>query len=165
VQGYKGEEQALAQAGKIVAVPRRKEAEMADIRVVTDRFSVAPQIALEDFAQLASAGYRHIINNRPDGESPDQPSSAVIEVAAKQAGLTYVHAPFVGQPTADAVKAALSASSKTLAFCRSGTRSVTAWAIAEASQGEEAQYIVEAAQDAGYNLSGMNGLLKQLGAK
>ena len=88
---------------------------MADIRVVTDRFSVAPQIALEDFAQLASAGYRHIINNRPDGESPDQPSSAVIEVAAKQAGLTYVHAPFVGQPTADAVKAALSASSKTLA--------------------------------------------------
>lgn len=138
---------------------------MADIRVVTDRFSVAPQIALEDFAQLASAGYRHIINNRPDGESPDQPSSAVIEAAAKQAGLTYVHAPFVGQPTADAVKAALSASSKTLAFCRSGTRSVTAWAIAEASQGEEAQYIVEAAQDAGYNLSGMNGLLKQLGAK
>ena len=40
---------------------------MADIRVVTDRFSVAPQIALEDFAQLASAGYRHIINTGADG--------------------------------------------------------------------------------------------------
>lgn len=138
---------------------------MADIRVVSDRFSVAPQIALEDFAQLASAGYRHIINNRPDGEAPDQPSSAQMEAAAKQAGLTYVHAPFVGQPTADAVKTAMAASGKTLAFCRSGTRSVTAWAIAQASEGEEAQIIVEAAQDAGYNLSGMSDLLRQLGAR
>ncbi|MEQ1782414.1 MAG: TIGR01244 family sulfur transferase [Hyphomonadaceae bacterium] len=138
---------------------------MADIRVVTDRFSVAPQIALEDFAQLASAGYRHIINNRPDGESPDQPSSADMEAAAKGVGLSYVHAPFVGQPTADAVKAALAASNKTLAFCRSGTRSVTAWAIAQASEGEDAQWIVEAAAEAGYNLSGMSAALRQLGAR
>lgn len=138
---------------------------MAEIRVVTERFAVAPQIAVEDMASLASAGYRHIINNRPDGESPDQPSSAQMEAAAKQAGLTYVHAPFVGQPTADAVRAALSASSKTLAFCRSGTRSVTAWAIAEASQGEEAAFIVETAENAGYNLAGMTNLLRQLGAR
>ena len=138
---------------------------MVDIRVVTDRFSVAPQVALEDLAQLAAAGYRHIINNRPDNEAEDQPGSARFEAAAKEAGLTYVHAPFVGQPTAEAVKAALVASGKTLAFCRSGTRSVTAWAMAQASEGEEAQGIVEAAADAGYNLSGMSGLLRQLGAR
>ena len=136
-----------------------------DIRALTPTYAVSPQIALEDFAQLASAGYRHIINNRPDGESPDQPSSADMEAAAKRAGLTYVHAPFVGQPTADAVKAALSASSKTLAFCRSGTRSVTAWAIAQASEGEDAKTIVEAASEAGYNLSGMSSALRQLGAR
>src|SRR5262249_26289929 len=105
---------------------------MADIKIVTDRFAVAPQLALEDFAQVASAGYRHISNNRPDGESPDQPGSAQMEAAAKKEGLTYVHAPFVGQPTADAVKAVMAASSRTLAFCRSGTRSVTAWAMAQA---------------------------------
>lgn len=138
---------------------------MADIRVVTERFSVAPQIALEDLPKVASAGYRHIINNRPDGESPDQPSSAEMEAAARREGLTYVHAPFVGKPTAEAVRAALAASSKTLAFCRSGTRSVTAWAMAQASEGEEALYIVEQAQDAGYNLANMSGLLRQLGAK
>lgn len=138
---------------------------MADIRVVTERFSVAPQIDLEDFAQLAAAGYQHIINNRPDGESPDQPSSTQMEAAAKAAGLTYVHAPFVGQPTAEAVKAAQAASSRTLAFCRSGTRSVTAWAMAQASAGEEAQAIVEMAAEAGYNLAGMSGLLQQLGAR
>ena len=138
---------------------------MADIRVVTDRFSVAPQISLEDFARLSSAGYYHIINNRPDGEAPDQPSSAEMEAAAKRAGLTYVYAPFVGQPTAEAVKAALAASSKTLAFCRSGTRSVTAWAMAQASEGEEAQAIIEMAADAGYNLASMGGTLRRLGAR
>ena len=138
---------------------------MADIRQVSERFWVAPQIQLDEFAQLASAGFVHIINNRPDGETSDQPSSAQAEAAAKASGMTYRHAPFVGQPTADAVKAALSAGGKTLAYCRSGTRSVTAWAMAEASQGEEAEIIVERAADAGYNLAPMSSLLKQLGAK
>ena len=36
---------------------------MADIRHVTDQFSVAPQLALEEFPALASEGFRHIINN------------------------------------------------------------------------------------------------------
>ena len=138
---------------------------MADIRQVSDRFWVAPQIDLQDFPQLASAGLQHIINNRPDGEAPGQPTSTEAAAAARAAGMTYVHAPFVGQPTADAVRAALNASGKTLAYCRSGTRSVTAWAMSEASQGEEAQLIVEAAADAGYNLASMANLLKQLGAK
>ncbi len=138
---------------------------MADIKVVSDRFSVAPQIALDDLAQLAAAGYRHIINNRPDDEGADQPGTDEVEAAARQAGLTYVYAPFVGQPTAEAIKAAMMASGRTLAFCRSGTRSVTAWAMGQASEGEEAQGIVEAAANAGYNLSGMSGLLRQLGAR
>ena len=141
--------------------------EMADIRQVTDRFAVAPQIALEDFALLASAGFRHVINNRPDGESPDQPSSAEAEAAARKAGLTYVYAPFVGQPTLDAVKAAGAADGKgkTLAYCRSGTRSVTAWALAQAGLGEEAQFIIESAAEVGYNLAPMMGSLRRLGAK
>ena len=138
---------------------------MADIRQVTEQFAVAPQLELDEFAAVAALGYTHIINNRPDGEGPDQPSSAQAEAAAKAAGLSYVHAPFVGQPTPDAVKAAAQAKGKTLAYCRSGTRSVTAWAMAEASQGEEVQYIIEAAADAGYNLAPMAGLLKKLGGK
>lgn len=138
---------------------------MAEIRHVTDQFAVAPQIALEDFPAIASQGFRHIINNRPDGESGDQPTSAQAEAAAKAAGLTYIHAPFVGQPTADAVKAVMAAKTRTLAYCRSGTRSITAWAMAQASEGCDAQEIVEAAQDAGFNLAGMGGMLRQLGAR
>jgi len=154
-----------AQAGKFVAGSDCRGIGMADIRQVSERFWVAPQLMPEDFAQLASAGFQHIINNRPDSEAPEDMTSAKAEAAAKAAGLTYVHAPFVGQPTADAVKAALNASGRTLAYCRSGTRSVTAWAMAEASQGEEVQYIIEAVADAGYNLAPMAGLLKQLGGK
>ena len=91
---------------------------MADIRQVTEQFAVAPQLELDEFAAVAALGYTHIINNRPDGEGPDQPSSAQAEAAAKAAGLSYVHAPFVGQPTPDAVKAAAQAKGKTLAYCR-----------------------------------------------
>jgi uncharacterized protein (TIGR01244 family) len=138
---------------------------MAEIRQVTADFAVAPQLELEDFAELAAQGYRHIINNRPDGEAPDQPTAAEAEAAAKAAGLTYVHAPFVGQPTADAVKAVMRLNTRTLAYCRSGTRSVTAWAMAQASEGEKVEDIVEAAAGAGYNLGAMGGLLRQLGAR
>ena len=138
---------------------------MADIREVTDSFAVAPQIELGEFATLAAMGFTHIINNRPDGEAGDQPGSAEAEAAAKAAGLTYVHAPFVGQPTADAVKAVMQAKGRTLAYCRSGTRSVTAWAFAQATEGGPADLIIEAAANAGYNLAPAAGLLKQLGAR
>ena len=138
---------------------------MADIRNVTDSFAVAPQIQLDEFPALADMGFTHIINNRPDGEDGGQPDSAEAEAAARAAGLTYVHAPFVGQPTAEAVKAAMQAKGKTLAFCRSGTRSVTAWAYAQATEGGPTDMIVEAAANAGYNLAPAAGLLRQLGAR
>lgn len=135
---------------------------MADIRQVTDQFAVAPQIALEDFAQIAALGYTHVISNRPDGESADQLSADEAAAAAKAAGLTFVHAPFVGQPTEEAVKAVVDAKGKTLAFCRSGTRSVTAWAIAAALSGADVHDILHAAGHAGYNLSGLHDFLHEL---
>ena len=138
---------------------------MVEIKMVSERFAVAAQIALEDVATLGSMGFRHIINNRPDDEDAGQPSSREIEAAARKEGMTYVHAPFVGSPTADAVKAAMSASSKTLAYCRSGTRSITAWAMAQASEGGDPQEIVETARDVGYNLSAIRGRLQQMSAR
>lgn len=138
---------------------------MADIRQVTERFAVAPQLELEDFTEVAALGYTHVINNRPDGEAPDQPDSAEAEAAVKALGLSYVHAPFVGQPTQEAVNAVKQAKGKTLAYCRSGTRSVNAWALAQAGGGESAETIVGAAADAGYDLGPMTGYLRHLGAR
>ncbi|OZB14271.1 MAG: TIGR01244 family protein, partial [Hyphomonas sp. 34-62-18] len=47
---------------------------MADIRRVTPDFAVAPQISEADVEEIAAAGFKTIIANRPDGEGGvDQP--------------------------------------------------------------------------------------------
>ena len=135
-----------------------------DLRPVTDGFAVSPQIELDDFAELARMGFRHAVNNRPDGESPGQPTSAQAEAAAKAAGLTYVHAPFAGKPTPGAVDALqqqlASATGPVIAYCRSGTRSITAWAIAQAKSGMDVEAILQAVRSAGYNLDAMKEFLR-----
>ncbi len=134
---------------------------MADIRKVTDDFSVAPQLSPADMAEAARLGFKLAINNRPDGEAPGQPTSAQMEAAARAAGLDYVQIPFAGRPTAeqaDAVRAAAEgASGPVLAFCRSGTRSITAWSLGQARAGRSPRELVDLAADAGYDLSAMLG--------
>jgi uncharacterized protein (TIGR01244 family) len=139
---------------------------MADLRQLTDTFAVAGQLQPADLAGLKAAGFRHIIGNRPDEEAPPGAKAADMKRAAEAAGLSYVHAPFVGQPTPEAVEAAAKASGPTLAYCRSGTRSATAWAISQAKMGDmSADEIVRAAADAGYNLAALKDALRQLGAR
>ena len=135
---------------------------MADIRQVTPGFAVAPQIEPDDMAELAERGFKLVINNRPDGESPDQPTSAEMASAADIAGLDYYYIPVRGGPgraEVEAVRAAVSeAEGPVLAFCRSGTRSIITWAIAEAVSGERSNdELVRLGRDAGYDLSGVLG--------
>ena len=130
----------------------------ADIRKVTESFSVAPQIEPEDVAVAKAHGFVKLINNRPDGEVAGQPTSAEMQAAARSAGLDYVHIPFVGRPTqkqAEAVaKEAEAAGGPVLAFCRSGTRSITAWSIGQALAGRHTPgELVGLAAGAGYDLS------------
>ena len=140
---------------------------MSEFRRVTATFSVAPQLALEDFARAAASGFRTVINNRLDGEQPGQPTSAQAAAAAKAAGLDYVALPFTGAPAPAIVAetAALleRAQEPVLAYCRTGTRSVTAWALAQALSGANTpEEIIALAADAGYDLSGARGALRQL---
>ncbi|HZZ35313.1 MAG TPA: TIGR01244 family sulfur transferase [Caulobacteraceae bacterium] len=131
---------------------------MTDFRHVTDDFAVSPQITPADAAAAAAEGYALIINNRPDGEAPGQPSSAELEAAVRAAGMDYAHIPFVGRPGPDQVRAvhdaAAQAKGPVLAFCRSGTRSITVWTLGQAvldrrDRGELARL----ASDAGYDLA------------
>jgi uncharacterized protein (TIGR01244 family) len=143
-----------------------EDSRMIDIRHVTDAFSVAPQLDAVDLAELKAAGFRNVISNRPDDEAPPGAKSSDIKRAAEAAGLTFVHAPFVGQPTSEAIDAATKAAGPTIAYCRSGTRSVTAWAMSQARRGAmSADEIVGAAAQAGYNLSGLKDALRGLGAR
>jgi uncharacterized protein (TIGR01244 family) len=136
------------------------EGYMTDFRRVTDQLSVAPQIRVEDVARAAQAGFRTIVNNRPDGEEPGQPTSGEIEAAATAAGLAYVHIPVRGGPTPDQVEAERAyletAAGPVLAFCRSGTRSIVTWSVGEALAGARPRdELVQLGADAGYDLSGV----------
>ena len=94
---------------------------------------VAPQLDPSAMAWAAQAGFKSVINNRPDFEGgPEQPTSAAMEAAATAAGLRYAHlpvAPSVQTPEEIARFAALLAELPTpiLAFCRTGMRSSTLW--------------------------------------
>jgi uncharacterized protein (TIGR01244 family) len=135
---------------------------MPDIRPVTADFAVAPQIGPQDLAELAAAGFRCVISNRPDAEVPPDLSSATLAAAAKAAGLDYVHVPIVGMPSPAAVEAIFAAvqgaNGPVLAYCRSGTRSITAWAIGQAEHGGAApEELIALGRNAGYDLSGVLG--------
>jgi uncharacterized protein (TIGR01244 family) len=97
-----------------------------------------------------------IINNRPDDEVEGQPKSADIEAAARAAGAEFIRIPIVGRPTPEQAmaqaEAVAGANGPVLAFCRSGTRSITAWALGEAARGRDRSELVSLAAGAGYDL-------------
>ena len=133
---------------------------MPDFRKVTDDFSVAPQIDVEDIAAAADQGFTLVINNRPDGEAPGQPTSAQMAAAARAVGVDYLHVPVVGAPNlqqVEAVEAAIAeAKGPVLAFCRSGTRSIVTWSLGQARAGaHERAELVRLGEQAGYDLSGV----------
>ena len=131
---------------------------MADIRRVTDAFAVAPQLQPEEVPDAAAQGFKLLINNRPDGEAPGQPSSAEMAAAARTAGLDYLHIPVIGAAGPGQVEAMhqaiAGASGPSLAFCRSGTRSITVWARGQAEAGDRSrEELMQVAREAGYDLS------------
>ncbi len=132
---------------------------MTTTNKLTDTLFVAEQLQPEDMAELAKAGFKMVINNRPDGEGENQPSSAEMAAAAEAAGLEYAHQPVVGsnisETDIDGFDAIVSlAETPVLAFCRTGTRSTMLWALTQASEQDIAR-ILATAEQAGYDLSGL----------
>jgi uncharacterized protein (TIGR01244 family) len=109
------------------------------MRELDDKVLVSGQIRPDEIAGLRAQGVTLIINNRPDGEEPDQPLGVEIEEAATAAGIDYRSVPIIrgiGPADAEAMRDAIAASEgKVLAFCRSGTRSALAWALAKNDEG------------------------------
>ncbi|MEG8043724.1 TIGR01244 family sulfur transferase [Sphingomonas faeni] len=137
------------------------------IRQINESISVAPQIAVEQVAEIAAAGYTTIVNNRPDDEDAGQPSGDAIRAAAEAAGLKYVSIPVThagfSHPQIDAMTQALTDSDgPVLAYCRSGTRSCNLWALAAAKAGRNPNLLLAQAEDAGYDLRGIRPMLDAL---
>ena len=72
-----------------------------EFRKINDDLTVSPQIAASDLSEIAAAGYRSIICNRPDGEGADQPGFEEIEAAAKAAGLETRYLPVISGKVQD----------------------------------------------------------------
>ncbi len=137
------------------------------IRQINESISVAPQIAVEQVAEIAAAGFKTIVNNRPDDEDAGQPSGNAIRAAAEAAGLKYVSIPVThagfSHPQIDAMTQALTDSDgPVLAYCRSGTRSCNLWALAAAKAGRNPNLLLAQAEDAGYDLRGIRPMLDAL---
>ena len=112
---------------------------------------------------LAAQGFRSIINNRPDNEEPGQPSNGELEQAAQQAGLGWRYIPvtpgqFTEQQAHSFTQALSELPGPVLAFCRSGTRSSSLWAL---QAQESVDTILSTARAAGYDLSMLRPLLER----
>ncbi|MEP1535664.1 MAG: TIGR01244 family sulfur transferase [Paracoccaceae bacterium] len=132
-----------------------------DIRQITPTYFVAPQIDSADMADLAAAGIKLIIANRPDSEVPSTHQADAMETAARAAGIDFVRLPLTHQTMTPEIVGQQSsliseADGVVLAYCASGTRSTIAWALGEAQQGTlTSDEIMSAAQSGGYDLQNM----------
>jgi uncharacterized protein (TIGR01244 family) len=107
---------------------------------LTSDFATAGQLSADDVAQAAAAGFRSVINNRPDFEGgPAQPTSQAMQQAAGAAGLEYAFLPVQsGFQTPDEIARMRDLLERlptpVLAFCRSGTRTANLFRAAKALQ-------------------------------
>lgn len=129
------------------------------LRPVEPGFAVSAQIQPDDVAAIADEGFATIICNRPDYEEPGQPTVNEIAAAAEAAGLAFIHIPVAGgqfpKAAIDAFyDARKSARGPVLAYCRTGTRSITLDTLANYS-GLSVNDRLRRAERAGYDLSAL----------
>src|SRR5881398_3371582 len=119
------------------------------MRQLDEKVMVSGQVAPHEVAGLAAQGVTMLINNRPDGEEPGQPLAGEIEAAAAAAGIAYRFMPIVrgiGPADVEAMQEAMrqTGDGKLLAFCRSGTRSAFACALAQREEGSSPEEVTSA---------------------
>ncbi|AJX33612.1 bifunctional protein tyrosine phosphatase family protein/NAD(P)/FAD-dependent oxidoreductase [Burkholderia oklahomensis] len=129
--------------------------------------SVSPQIVAADLPAIRDAGFRTIVCNQADGESADQPTFAEIAAAAARVGIAVHYLPVEAGNVDDEQGAEFRALVATLdapvlAYCRTGIRSATLWALSQAGA-RPLRDIVAAGEAAGYDLSGVARRIAQRG--
>ncbi|GEO99628.1 TIGR01244 family sulfur transferase [Methylobacterium haplocladii] len=127
---------------------------------VHEKLSVADQPDAAEIAALGAGGTVLLINNRPDDEEAAQPGTEVERAAAEAAGLAYLHLPVTGPSLSRSDvdrfrEAVLAAPGPVVAHCRSGTRSLTLWAIGEVLAGNLSRTeLLAYGSERGFDLTG-----------
>ncbi|RYY10765.1 MAG: hypothetical protein EON55_15660, partial [Alphaproteobacteria bacterium] len=96
--------------------------------------TVSGQLEAGDFAELAQAGVRRVVNTRPDGEKPGQLATADAARIAAENGIEYRHIPVtMATLSMDAVQAFGDAvpgdGTVVHAHCGSGLRAAILWGL------------------------------------
>ena len=130
-----------------------------DVHTIDSDLSVGPQITRADVAELAAAGYRSIICNRPDAEAADQPGHEEIAQEAAAQGMAFRFLPVTPGMVTDADAEGFADALRALpgpvfAYCRTGTRSTTLWSLAEAGR-RPLPEILAKTRAAGYDMNGV----------
>ena len=135
-----------------------KEIKM-EMKKLTEELYVGGQLTTADIQQLSEAGIRAIVCNRPDSEAADQPTFEEIHQAAGikniEAHYLPVKSGMVSDENAESFSRLLSSLPRPVAaYCRTGTRSATLWALTQA-ENMPVPEILEKTKSAGYDVAGV----------
>ena len=137
-----------------------------EIRPITPRYAVSPQITVEDVPAIAEAGFVKVICNRPNIEVPAIMQSDVIGDAVRAAGMEYevlelTHQTMTPENVALQRELSESCSGPVLAYCASGTRCSVVWALGRCDT-MSTDDILDATAKAGYTLDNLRPILDQI---
>ena len=142
------------------------------MQAINENFWVSGQITEEHFNDAKEQGFTLIINNRPDHEEPGILSVDDAEKLASNYDINYLHLPMVnGQPLPEdllpkmqnALEQQSISKGKTLAHCRTGTRSTFLWGCIQITEKKlTTEEVISAASNAGINLVGFMPFLQHL---
>ena len=128
-----------------------------EAKQITPDYWVSPQLSVDDLAIAQAQGFRSIVVNRPDAEEPGQPSIAAMGLAAEEAGLGFAAVPVrpghvTDQDVAQFATAIARLDSPVLAYCRTGSRAATLWALS-AADGLEPDAVLNAVAATGHDIT------------
>ncbi|WP_281973226.1 TIGR01244 family sulfur transferase [Ruegeria faecimaris] len=137
-----------------------------EIRPITPRYAVSPQISVEDVPTIVEAGFVKVICNRPNSEVPKDLQSDAIGQAVRAAGLEYevlelTHQTMTPENVSLQRDLAESCAGPVLAYCASGTRCSVIWALGQC-ESMSTEDILQATTKAGYALDNLRPTLEEI---
>lgn len=121
------------------AIQRWQRPPPAKVSRLSGQIAVAEQLSLDQIPELGQRGYATIIDLRPDGEAPDQPSASAVRTRARKSSMRFAYVPVphgdIPASAVDALQQAIADNpSPVLLYCRSGRRAARTWSLVEASR-------------------------------
>ena len=121
---------------------------------------VGKQISVANLNDLKRMNFKTVIVARPEGETADQPAISEVRDAADALGITVHQISVVPGNITDADARAFRAITSeadhpVFAYCRSGMRATSLWALCAAEQGQSPDEILRIAKAAGFDLAAL----------